>query len=110
MSNLNWANELNPSDLPSSITKIANLIGVRSTMILCQNFGGVTFYFPKTDAVIRPIRDKRIRQEFNGYNYKDLAIKYNLTEMWVRIILADHPKETGQTELFAPEKEATKVL
>jgi Mor family transcriptional regulator len=98
--NLDWVIDLSPADLPEPLCKIANLIGVRNAVILSQNYGGITFYLPKTDAALRMFRDKRIKAEFNGYNYKELAIKYGITEMWVRNIVAGHDKETGQMNLL----------
>ncbi len=110
MSGLDWVNDLSANDLPEPLCKIANLIGVRNAVILSQNYGGVTFYLPKTDSALRMIRDRKIKAEFNGYNYKELAIKYSITEMWVRNIVAGHPKETGQVEMFAADEEVTKVI
>ena len=35
----------------------------------------------------RAARDQKIREEFDGGNYRELAAKYGLTERWVRFIL-----------------------
>ncbi|MFR9189718.1 MAG: Mor transcription activator family protein [Anaerotruncus massiliensis (ex Togo et al. 2019)] len=35
--------------------------------------GGSTVYIPKPESLIRPVRDARIKAEFNGYNHIELA-------------------------------------
>jgi Mor family transcriptional regulator len=62
---------------------------------LAAKFQGTGMYFPKLDSLIQEARNKRIRAEFNGGNHKELAIKYNITEVWVRNILAqrDNPNQ-----------------
>jgi len=37
---------------------------------------------------LRTLRDKKIKEEFKG-NYKELAQKYNLTEMAIRNIVGE---------------------
>ena len=50
-------------------------------------FGGTTIYIPKAESLERAARDQKIREEFDGGNYRELAAKYGLTERWVRFIL-----------------------
>jgi Mor family transcriptional regulator len=59
----------------------------------------MALYLPKLDALIRKIRDEKIRNEFNGGNYRELAIKYKLTEVWVRQIV-DEKIDSNQLTLF----------
>lgn len=49
--------------------------------------GGSYMYIPKMEVVSRTVRDSMIRQEFNGYNYKQLAQRYGLSEVWIRKIV-----------------------
>ncbi|WP_206460651.1 Mor transcription activator family protein [Anaerovorax sp. IOR16] len=94
-----WIEELTVDMLPEFYQQVVSIIGVDNFLNLCKEIGGTNMYIPKLDSVIRPIRDKKIRKEFNGANYKDLAIKYNLCERWVRDII--NPKECeGQINLF----------
>ncbi len=50
--------------------------------------GGSRVTFPDLKYLYRQERDKRIRTEFNGVNYEELAIKYGIKTRWVREILA----------------------
>lgn len=81
--------ELNINDLPEPYRTIAEICGIDKTIELAKTFSGEQVYFPKYDTVYRPLRDKKILEEFNGYNFRTLAKKYGLTEMAVRRICAD---------------------
>lgn len=63
---------------------IAKTIGVENFLKMCLVSGGSTIYIPKPDAIMRPVRAAKIREEFNGFNYSELARKYSVTERWVR--------------------------
>lgn len=82
-----WIKEIPIDMIPEAYKEIAKLIGVENTIILCKNFGGGMIYIPKCDSIVKPARDKKIRFEFDGMNYKKLAIKYNLSESTIRNII-----------------------
>ena len=50
-------------------------IGLEGFKKLIQEFSGVQLYIPKQEKVCRYLRDKKIRQEFDGSNHKTLAQK-----------------------------------
>ena len=58
-----------------------------------------------------PARNRRVKKEYNGYNLKELAEKYNLTTVQIRNILKDEPM-IGQMSIFDMEmsKKALKYL
>ncbi len=56
---------------------------------LTESFGGTYLYVPKKDAVLRKLRNMKIRAEFDGYNYRGLARKYHLTEISIRNIVRE---------------------
>nr|DAY51328.1 MAG TPA: Mor transcription activator family [Caudoviricetes sp.] len=92
--------ELTIEMLPSTLYKeIAEAIGVENFVKLADVVGGSTVYIPKPESLIRPVRDARIKAEFNGYNHIELAKKYDVTERWVRQICGEgHPP--GQLDIF----------
>ena len=55
------------------ILAIAELIGVEAFYKLAKEFGGATLYIPKPESLIRPVRDAKIKEEFNGYNHPALG-------------------------------------
>jgi Mor family transcriptional regulator len=96
-----WLDELTPQDFPKAFQDLVQLIGVRATVALAQNFGGLQFYIPKADVLIQKKRDELIRKDrAAGFGYRDLALKYKLTEIWIRQI-CDHQDDTRQMDMFA---------
>ena len=86
--------------LPEGLYKeIAEAIGIGNFYKLAEGGGGATVYIPKPESVTRPVRDARIKAEFNGYNHPELAKKYNVTERWVRQLCGDGKLE-GQLDLL----------
>lgn len=98
-----WISEIDPEELPEPYKTLAYKIGINNTMTIAQMYQGVALYLPKLDGTISNLRDKKIRKEFNGYNYRELAIKYKLTERWIRQIV-DRDTVDGQINLFDDEK------
>lgn len=78
-----WMKSLEPEQLMEPYRKIAASIGVENTIRLASMFQGTPLYFPKFETSIFELRNKRIREEFNGNNHKELALKYDLTERWI---------------------------
>lgn len=79
--------------------KIAELVGMDGFRSLVRTFGGTSIYIPKVESLEKEVRDQRIREEFDGSNYKELAAKYGLTETWIRSILFDRIREFRERPL-----------
>lgn len=79
--------------------QIAEVVGIEGLYRLTKKIGGQTVYIPKTETIIRPIRDAHIKAEFNGFNHNMLAKKYDVTERWVRELCGPGIVE-GQIGLF----------
>jgi len=95
-----WYEEISPERLPETYKHIVAAIGLKATIQLAQKFQGTPLYLPKLDDTLREIRDEKIRKEFNGSNYGELAVKYKLTEVWIREIIDKRPAESNQISLF----------
>lgn len=73
--------------------KIAGAIGPENFVRLAEVVGGATIYIPKPESLVRPVRDARIKEEFNGYNHLELARKYDVSVRWVRELCGEgHPE------------------
>jgi Mor family transcriptional regulator len=83
-------------DLPESYQEVARIVGVENAVKLSDHLGGLNYYFPQAEKMLRAKRNELIRREFNGVNYKELAQKYRLSEIQIREITAkpkhDQPK------------------
>ena len=64
-------------------------------MDLVRVYGGSYVYIPKNDNIVRSIRNRNIRNDFNGHNFKELAAKYGLTVARIRSIIKE-TKSTGK--------------
>jgi Mor family transcriptional regulator len=86
-------NKIKIEDLDGDQHDLAELIGIEPYKALVQTYGGCNIYIQKIDRLIRDTRDNEIRNKFNGYNFQDLAIEYNLSERMIREITSDELKE-----------------
>lgn len=78
--------ELTIEDIPNSHKDIAQYIGIDSFKKLVELLGGSSLYIPKESSLTRPIRNRIIREKFNG-DYKSLAREYDITQTQVRNIV-----------------------
>ncbi len=92
--------EIKIESLPEAYRVLAEVIGIENTLKIARHVGGLVYYFPKIDRLLQEIRDDMIRREFNGSNHKPLALKYGLTERWVRDIVQRRTADYDQTSLF----------
>lgn len=72
---------------------LAELIGLEAFKSLVRAFNGTSIYITKIESLEKTVRDELIKEEFDGSNYKELALKYGLTETWIRNIVLDKAKE-----------------
>lgn len=86
-------------DISESYRSVVEIIGVDKFIELSDYAKGDELYFPKIENIIAPARNRRIKKEWNGYNLKQLAEKYNLTTKQISNIIKDEPM-IGQTTIF----------
>ncbi|GAA0103184.1 hypothetical protein UT300012_39000 [Paraclostridium bifermentans] len=79
--------DLKMSDLPPQFENIAMEIGIDRVKALFKEFGGTSVYFPTEKMIYKEARDREIIEEFNGFNVKELASKYRMSESYVRSII-----------------------
>lgn len=92
--------------LPEPIYQIAQIVGFDKAIEIAKTFSGESLYMPKYENVIKQFVTRDIINDFNGYNYKYLAKKYNYSERYIRQICAGFADEKkaapseGQVSLF----------
>ncbi|UOW69728.1 Mor transcription activator family protein [Paraclostridium bifermentans] len=79
--------DLKMSDLPPQFENIAERLGIDITKVLFEEFGGTSVYFPTEKMIYKEARDRAIIEEFNGFNVKELASKYRMSESYIRAII-----------------------
>lgn len=98
--------ELTLDDLEGEQRALAECLGLEAYKRLLIMYAGSTFTVRMPDTVTIPLRNKRIRSEFNGYNWGELARKYNLHEKTIRNIVSGEISRIraepmdGQASLF----------
>mgnify|MGYP002516964100 CR=1 FL=1 len=85
-------------DIGERYREIVELTGIRMFILLSNYARGDELYFPKVENVVAPARNRRIKKEYNGYNMKELADRYNLTVKQIQNVLKDEPP-AGQMNL-----------
>lgn len=85
-------------DIGERYREIVELTGIRMFILLSNYARGDELYFPKVENVVAPARNRRIKKEYNGYNAKELADRYNLTVKQIQNVLKDEPL-VGQMNL-----------
>lgn len=90
--------KLTISMLPDGLCReIAEEIGADNLLKLSTMMGGMTFYMPRKESVLRTLRDIKIREEYNnGNNSVELSRKYNVSERWIRQIVNPNLKNGAQ--------------
>lgn len=86
-------------DIAESYRPVVQIIGIEKFIELSEYAKGDELYFPKKENIIAPARNRRIKKEWDGYNLKELAEKYNLTTKQISNILKDEPM-IGQLSIF----------
>lgn len=91
--------EIRLEDLTEEQRIMAQCIGLEAYGKLVERYGGQAIYIPKSDSIVRSLRDDHIRKDFNGFNYKFLCSKYNLSERTIRAITAEKNNEMKNSPL-----------
>lgn len=86
-------------DISENYRPVVEIIGIEKFIELGEYAKGDELYFPKLENIIAPARNRRIKAEWNGYNSKELAEKYNLTVKQIGNILKGEPL-IGQMSIF----------
>ena len=79
---------LKKEDIPESLKDIVDEIGIDNFIRLCRLCGGISLYIPTENSLSKPIRNRVIRESFDGGNYKELARKFDISEVQVRKIVS----------------------
>ena len=80
-------NYLSKEDLPEFLQDLVNIMGIEAFIQLIKLYGGSSIYIPNENSILKPIRNRLIRQHFDGHNYKQLAKEFKISEMQVRNII-----------------------
>ena len=77
---------LTESDVPDSVKDVVDVIGIDAFKGLVKLAGGSLLYIPNESNLVKPIRNRMIKDEFKG-SYRDISMKYGISEVQVRNII-----------------------
>ncbi|RDY25520.1 DNA-binding protein [Romboutsia weinsteinii] len=72
--------------LPENLIDIVQAIGMDSFRELVKVAGGSNLYIPNENSLIKPIRNKIIKDSFKG-DYKSLSKQFGISEVQIRNIV-----------------------
>lgn len=78
---------LSKEDLPEFLQNLVDIMGIEAFIKLIKQYGGSSLYIPNENSILKPIRNRLIKNHFNGNNYKELSKKFKISEMQVRNII-----------------------
>jgi len=71
---------IKPWDAPTeNIREVVDVVGLEVVLKTTEIYGGEYLYYPKYEKWCVGERNRRIKREFDGMNYKALAKRYGLT-------------------------------
>ena len=77
---------LTENDVPDSVRDVVDVIGIDAFKGLVKLAGGSNLYIPNESNLVKPIRNRIIREEFNG-SYRDISRKFGISEVQARNII-----------------------
>ena len=81
--------ELTQEDLQEQHKEFAEVIGMENLIALSKHFGGSSIYIPQKRELVKLKVYGMIKQEYNGTNIKELAVKYDVSESTVYNVVRD---------------------
>ena len=81
-------NKLTIDDVPENLKSVAYAIGIDAFRSLIKCAGGTSVYLPSERCITKPVRDRVIRESFCG-DYKEMAIRFGISEVRVRKIVGE---------------------
>ena len=95
-----WVSNPDTAHRMKDFRLIAKVIGQEKAMALADYFNGTVLYVPKLDKVLRNRKHELIREgRKRGIPYRDIALKYNISDRWVREIVDHVPDKQLSFEL-----------
>ncbi len=80
--------KLTLDDLDADQRQLAECIGLEAYKKLLKNYAGSDIRVRMPKRLLIPVRDIEIRENFNGYNYRELGLKYDLSVSSIRRIVS----------------------
>lgn len=95
-----WAQDIRMEDIQhEGMLELADVVGMETMLKIVDYYSGGNIYFPKIENLLCGVRDRHIKEEYNGVNSKRLAAKYNVSESYLWRIVKNEAVP-GQVTMF----------
>ncbi|MEG2649200.1 MAG: Mor transcription activator family protein [Anaerovoracaceae bacterium] len=74
-------------DVPEGCRDLVEVFGMDVFISLIEYCGGSSLYLPSKGAVVKKARNRVIREEFDGGNFRELSVRFGISDMQVRKIV-----------------------
>lgn len=74
-------------DVPEGCRDLVEVFGMEVFISLVEYCGGSSLYLPSKGAVVKKARNRVIREEFDGGNFRELSSRFGISDMQVRKIV-----------------------
>ena len=107
--------KLELEDLDEDQRQLAECIGLEAYKNLLRNYAGSDIRVRMPKKLLIPVRDREIRENFKGYNHRELALKYDLSVSSIRRIVSPILPQIkaapfpGQVSFFNDDDNETKT-
>lgn len=89
MVSVNANENITADDLQEQHRELADIIGIENLIALANYYGGTQIYIPQVEMLVKNVKYKAIVEEFDGFNIKQLAKKYDVSESTVYRLVRD---------------------
>ena len=74
-------------DVPEGCRDLVEVFGMDVFISLIEYCGGSSLYLPSKGAVVKKARNRVIREEFDGGDFRELSVRFGISDMQVRKIV-----------------------
>ena len=74
-------------DVPDGSRDLVEIFGMDMFMELVDYCGGSNVYIPSKGAIVKKARNRVIKEEFDGGNFRELSSKFGISDIQVRKIV-----------------------
>ncbi len=86
---MNWLDGLKPEDIKGDLGIIAQRCGMEVAIMLSRELGGINVYIGQLKSLEAVKKKEYILANFDGQNYKELALATGYTEEQIYRIVAE---------------------
>jgi Mor family transcriptional regulator len=89
---MDFEKDIKANDLSGIYKEIADVFGVETAIKFHVHFKGLQITFPSR-LISKSYVLQKLKEEYTGYNLRELTIKYGYSERWLRTMIKNNDME-----------------